>query len=195
MSAAPAGMLPRWLELWTGGWVKNSNKKSSPIVYSFYCCLSSVARWKWIILFLAFWCINLHTTIFCFFTKAILSADWGYLAAVAKISDPAGCTESCLSNFSFQQYINILLLVHFAFVPESNCCSVSFPPPYTWIVEEDMPLFTDGQDCCRKRRACLYLAMLDRGISAAVIVINRSSPHLPWKQKQLWYGNQPFLFL
>lgn len=111
MSAAPAGMLPRWLEVWTGGWVKNSNKKSLPVVHSFYCCLSSVARWKWIILFLAFWCINLHATIFCFFTKAILSADWGYLAAVTKISDPVGCTESRLSNFGFQQYINILLLV------------------------------------------------------------------------------------
>lgn len=195
MSAAPAGTLPRWLELRTGGWVKNSNKKSLPTVHSFYCCLSSVARWKWIILFLAFWCINLHTTIFCFFTKAILSADWGYLAAVAKISDPVGCTESRLSNFSFQQYINILLLVHSVFVPESNRWSVSFPPLYTWIVEEAMPLFTDGQHCWGKRCTCLHLAVLDRGLSVAVIVINQSSPHLPWKQNKPWYDNQPFPFL
>lgn len=129
MSAAPAGTLPRWLEVWTVGWVKNSNKKSLPIMHSFYCYLSSVARWKWIILFLAFWYINLHTTIFCFFTKAILSADWEYLASVAKISDPVGCTESCPSNLGFQQYINILLLVHSTFVSENNCCAVCFSAP------------------------------------------------------------------
>lgn len=185
MSVAPAGLLPRWLELWAGGWVKNSNTKSLPIVHSFYCCSSSIARWKWIILFLAFWCINLHTTIFCFFTKAILSADWGYLAAVAKISDPVACTESHLSNFSFQQYINILLLIHSVLVPESNRCSVSFPLPYTWIVEEATPLFTDGQHCWGKGCACPYLAVLDRGISAAVIVVNQK-PTLKIEQALVW---------
>lgn len=175
MSAAPAGMLSRWLELWTGGWVKNSSKKNLPIVHNFYCCLSSAARLKWIILFLGFWYINLHTTILGFFTKAILSADWGYLEAAAKISGPIGCTESRLYNSGFQQYI-ILLLVHSVFVSESKCCSVSFPPPYTQIVEETMCLSIDGQHCWGKRCTYLYLAVLYRGISVAV-VINKCSCH------------------
>lgn len=106
-----------------------------------------------------------------------MSADWGYLAAVAKISDPVGCTESRISNSSFQQYISILLLVHSVFVPETNCYSVSFPLPDTQVVKN--PLFTDSQHCWGKTCTCLCLAELDEVINVAVIVINQSSLHLP----------------
>lgn len=194
MSVTPAGTLPRWQELWTEGWVKNSYKKSLPIVHSFYSCLSSGARWKWIILFLAFWCITFHTTIFCFFTKAILSADWGYLAAVAKISDPVGCTESRISNFSFQQYVSILLLVHSVFVPESNCCSL-YPSLHLTLRLWKKPLFADSQHCWGKICTCLYVAELNEVINVGVIVIIQTSLHLPWKENKPWHDDQPFLFI
>lgn len=171
--------------------LKTATKKSLPIVHSFYCCLSSVARWKWIILFLAFWCINFHTTIFCFFTKAILSADWGYLAAVVKISDPVGCTESRIPNFSFQQNISILLLVHSVFVPQSNCCSISFPLPDIQIVEEAS---IHLQSALLGKNMHMPIPSRARWGHKCSFVINQISLHLPWKENKLWY-DQPFLFL
>lgn len=124
-----------------------------------------------------------------------MSANWGYLPAVAKVSDPPGCAESRLSNLGFQQYVNILLLDRSAFVPESNRCSVSFPPPSPRTGAEARPLFSDGQHCWGRTGTCLCLAVLDRGISAAVIAFRQSSPHLPRNQNKPWYDNQPFFSL
>lgn len=75
MTAALAGKLPkRRLEIWT-----TCLYIILPINGGFYCSFSSVARWKWIILLLTFWCINWSAATFAFTPKGYLLWRLGQL--------------------------------------------------------------------------------------------------------------------